>query len=136
MENKGTILYADDELSMRKLMGIVFENYFPNHAIEVFENGTSLENRLTNGIENVRLVLTDNQMPGITGSEIIRRYSQKEAFNGVPFVLYYAGDESIGKSLKEEGYASAYLLKPCGMKELADTLERVLNSSESKESSQ
>lgn len=128
MENKGTILYADDEPSIRNLMKIILGSEFPNHHIEVFEDGSSLERRLTNGIENVRLVLTDNQMPGITGREIIRKYAKQSGFEQIPFVLCYAGDGSIGRSLVDEGYASAYLRKPVGLSDLKNTLKNVLEN--------
>ena len=129
MENKGTILYAEDEPSMRNLMRNIFESYFPNHVIEVFEDGSSLENRLTNGVENVSLVLTDNQIPGITGSEIIRKYSQTDAFKKIPFIIF-TSEKDVGERSKEEG-AFDYLPKPVSLGGINSAIRRALSNSES-----
>ncbi len=125
MENEGRILYAEDEPSIRNLMGYFFKDYFPNHVIEVFEDGSSLESRLTNGIENVRLVLIDNKMPGIKGSEIIRKYSQTVPFEKIPFIIFTAEDE-VGERSKEEG-AFAYLPKPSSFEDINSVIKRALS---------
>lgn len=128
MENKGTILYADDEPRIRDLVAAILETDFPSHVIEVFADGSSLEKRLMQGTENVKLVVTDNDMPGIIGSEIIKKYSKKPGLEQIPFVLCYAGNESLGASLVREGYASAYLSKPFEIKDLKRTVEDALSS--------
>ena len=128
MEDKEIILYADDEPSMGKLVACILEIDFPAHTLEVFRDGSSLEERLMKGTENVRLVVTDNDMPGIIGSEIIKKYAKKPGFEQIPFVLCYAGNISLGESLVNEGYAFSYLEKPFGIKDLRRTLKNALDS--------
>ncbi len=67
-------------------------------------------------------------MPGIIGSEIIKKYSKKPGFEQIPFVLCYAGNVSLGASLVREGYAFSYLEKPFGIKDLVKTLKNALGS--------
>lgn len=106
MKNKKTILMADDDQSARKLYSEIFDMAFPDYHLEVFEDGTSLKGRLEKSIENVALVSTDNQMPGIPGNELIKEYAKK-----VPMILVYGGAQHIGETAVENG-AIGYLLKP------------------------
>ena len=121
--SKSTILYAEDSESMRKLMMGVFEEYFPKRYLEVFENGTSLEERLKQGSEGVSLVFTDNSMPGIDGSEIIRKYYQTKEFKRIPFILFTA-EENVGERLEKEGLC-VYLAKPSPINVIIEAINKV-----------
>ncbi|HEA46308.1 MAG TPA: response regulator, partial [Candidatus Pacearchaeota archaeon] len=68
-ENKGIILVADDDPSLIKTTEMLIDMGFPGFKIEPFEDGTSLEERLNQDVSDVRLVITDNTMPGPNGSE-------------------------------------------------------------------
>lgn len=106
MEKQKSILLAEDDECIRHLFYEFMKISFPEYEIETFEDGTSLQGRLEKNIENVKVVITDNQMPGITGSEIIKDYAKK-----VPMVLVYGGKEYIGEEAIKNG-AVGYLLKP------------------------
>ena len=107
-ENK--ILIADDDGMQRDLHHSLFEFRFPEFDLEFFAEGSSLENRLNTNLNDVRLVITDNHMPGITGSEIIQKYAKKLEFSKIPFILCYGGEEIIGKKAVENG-AFGYIIK-------------------------
>jgi len=108
------ILIADDDKTVRKMMSMVLDEGFPNYGIESFEDGTSLNERLKQGsLENVCMVITDNQMPGIDGLEIIREHTPR--LPKIPFILHYGGDEEIGKEAVRSG-AYASVLKPINLK--------------------
>jgi CheY-like chemotaxis protein len=77
MESKGKILIADDKEPQRELVSEFIGILFPEYKLEVFEEGESLKNRLEGLVgkeTNVKLVLTDNQMPGYEGSKLIEKY--------------------------------------------------------------
>ena len=133
MENKGIILYADDDFGTRDIVKKLIEFDFPAYITEFFGDGSSLEERLMKGTENVKLVVTDNEMPGITGlgitgSAIIRKYSKEPGFENIQFVLCYAGNKSLGASLVRDGYAFSFLSKPFGIDDFTKTLEDALAS--------
>lgn len=125
---RNKILVADDEKFMRRLMGQILEQEFSEFEIEFFEDGSSLESRLNNGVENVRMAVIDHEMPGVHGSELIRRYASKPELRKTPFILLYGGDESIGEQAVKDG-AFAYLLKPSGIKLMPETIRAALNDS-------
>lgn len=137
-ENKGIILYAEDDPDMRGHIGEILKRNFPAFDTELFEDGTSLESRLNDGIANVRLVITDNNMPGIRGSEIIDKYAQVGSFNHIPFILFYFGDKSTGEFLASKYDNVSYLLKQGELQSFEELIRESLDYPERKltESSQ
>ena len=75
-------MLADDDAAIRSIQKRILNGEFKEMIVDEFSNGTSLDERIRGKIDNVTLIITDNEMPGISGSEIIRRYAQK--FN-IPF---------------------------------------------------
>ena len=122
------ILFADDDKNVRETMLMFLDMRFPSYGVESFKEGTSLEKRLKQGsLENVCMVITDNQMPGIEGSEIIRIYASK--FPEIPFILYYGGDEEIGEEAVRNR-ACAYVLKPISLKKFYPIIRDALSKRE------
>ncbi|MCK4552657.1 response regulator [Candidatus Pacearchaeota archaeon] len=128
MEKNKLIIYAEDVKSLRDMAGDFFKELLPDYDIELYEDGTSLDGRLEKDVKNVGIVLTDNEMPGINGNEIIKRYSRKEGFENIPFILIYAGAEDIGEEALRNG-ASAYFIKPVSYVDIAKVVERILGGS-------
>ena len=81
---KGIILYAEDNDSIRSACERMIRAILPDFVPQIFEDGTSLEERLKEDVSDVRLVITDDTMPGISGSDIIRGYAKKEGFEQIP----------------------------------------------------
>ena len=124
-----TILYAEDDAMVRGTYERFFRRFFPDNPLETFNDGNSLERRLSGNLDGVSLVFTDNQMPGKTGGEIIREYARRKEFEGVPFILFYAGEPIIGKVAVENG-AFAYLDKGSSLDELKGVIKQALDLSE------
>lgn len=122
-----TILYAEDTPEGRKV-GIEFlQIALPNHNIISVVSGNALEEKLNDDIGDLRVVITDNSiLPGPNGSEIIREYAQREGFEHIPFILYYAGDGSTGEMLAKEYDNVFYLPKSAGLQYFKEFLKGVL----------
>ena len=119
MKDKNVILYAEDDSSVRSVNEMFLKNCFSDLIIETFEDGTSLEKRLNDGVDRVCMVVTDNDMPGITGLEIIKRYAGKFNF---PFILNSTSpDEVISKAVEAGAF---YVPKP-GCPELVEGVKEV-----------
>ncbi len=121
-ENKGIIFLADDEPSVLDANRRLVRACFPGFVPETFKDGNSLEERLKNDVSGVRLVITDNNMPGIKGSDLIEKYAR---ILDVKFILYYAGDNSIGEDAVKNG-AFGYLKKPSELSDFEDLVRRAL----------
>ncbi len=117
------ILIADDVDSVRKITSLMIGHHFKDYEIETFEDGNSLNGRLEKDVKNVSLIVTDNSMPGMKGSEIITKYAGKL---NVPFILAYGGEIEIGKKAVEDG-AYAFIRKPFNMSDLISLAEKAMN---------
>ena len=119
------ILLAEDDENLRKLFEELIHDSFPDYLIESFVDGNSLVERLEREVMDVRLVVTDNKMPGIFGSKIIKQYAKTPKFKDIPFVLC-SGDELIRDQSIEEG-AFEFILKPISIIEYNRILSDALS---------
>jgi len=119
-EKEKIVLHADDDPTIRLVLGKILKSTFPDAKIEPFEDGTSLEKRFLQAPQ-ADLVVTDNSMPRLTGLDFIQRYSRLVP---VPIILV-SGDYGIEQKAKEYGVA-AYLQKPFELKEFVETVRQIL----------
>jgi len=120
---KKTILIADDDKPIRSMMKRVFGIYLSDYNKEYFSNGTQLDKRLKEKPKGIAAVLTDDDMPGIRGLEIIKKYCNNPDYKGIPFFLFYGGrDCEIGEQALKNG-AKGYFRKPIGLSILTDKLK-------------
>ncbi len=138
---RNKILVADDEEYIRNLIFRILVRAIPNFEadgfeVELFPDGTSLEARLNKGIGNVGLVITDNDMPGVSGGELIKKYALRPEFSRIPFILQYGGPSDTGMTAIENG-AFTYITKPSSAVQTSRIIKGALDySSEVTASSQ
>ena len=123
MKRKGLIYVADDENGPMKLIVSAIEMLFPayENRIDQFVDGEDLYVGIKENYINLDLVLTDNNMPGMDGINVIRKcvYSCPD----VPFVLM--SGFNVRKEALEAG-ARDFIEKPFKMEELERVLSRYL----------
>jgi len=128
MENKGTILYAEDDSVVRELFSEFFGMRFPDYGLKLYEGGTFLRNKLEELIikpNNTKLIITDNDVPDLDeGIKIIEDYSQKLK---IPFILAFGGSDSMGEDVIRKG-AYSYILKPFNLQEFSGLIQKALDS--------
>jgi DNA-binding NtrC family response regulator len=120
---KKTIVFADDDEFVREFVSKCIRKYLPEVSLEICKDGISLEKRLQQGAKGINLILTDNQMPCIDGSEIIKKYAR--SLEKIPFILYYGGENEIGEQAVKDG-AFAYALKGSGSSKMIELIKKAL----------
>lgn len=124
MQKRIHILVVDDELSMRQFLQILLErNKFRVTTAESAEIALSLFAK-----SDFDLVLSDLNLPGLDGIELMRRLKEAGAgaANAVPVILITAfGTAASAVEAMKEG-ACDYVLKPFDNEELLRTIERAL----------
>lgn len=125
MEKQKNILYAEDNLFTRNMVLMWLEEELRETNFERYDDGYSLEKRLQQGPDGIDLVLTDNNMPGPKGGEIIRKYARAPGFDKIPFILYYGGEPEIGERAVSDG-AFAYFEKGEEALKLIQLIKRAL----------
>lgn len=118
---KRTILYADDNNYMRSMFESLAPIFFEEYNLESFENGGDLIERIDRNTSDLALIVTDNEMPVLTGSEIIKNYAPRI---NVPFVLWYGGEKKIGEEALVNG-ARKYFIKCSNEKTPIDIMKEL-----------
>lgn len=121
MENKLKVLYIDDE----PINIMLFENIFKRkYIIKTAESGfEGLE--LLQENQDIRVVISDMNMPGMTGLEFIQK--AKAIYPDISFYILTGYD--ITKEIMEalnEGLIDRYFKKPFNMKEIDSTINESL----------
>jgi DNA-binding NtrC family response regulator len=120
--SKGNILVVDDEASARTALAELLRT--EGYAIETAADGFKALARLEDFAAD--LVLTDLNMPGIDGVELLRKV--KETHPGLPVVLMtaFGGVETAVAAMREG--AADYLTKPLNTDELVIVLARTIET--------
>lgn len=128
-----TILIVEDEEACATTLEIALWDIH-GVAVEMVTNGRAAMELL--GREDVQLevLITDLQLPGMDGFELIERVRAHPAYQAVP-VLVISGDgqPDTPDRVRRLG-VQGHFLKPYSPLEVRKTLERILNASSQKAS--
>jgi DNA-binding response OmpR family regulator len=121
---KKSILCVDDDADSRELLIYLFEEKgFEVTACETLEECLSEARKKT-----FSAVVMDNHFVGATSLEACREI---RAFNPTTPIIFYSGEarqSEIDKAM--EAGADKYLIKPLGLSELVETVERLIEQTQ------
>ena|SRR3989338_10865278 len=122
------ILVADDEPAIRDIFVMALASR--GYLVDTVENGQALLNRLLTGKEKYDLVITDNNMPLMTGIQALQRIRTNDRFKDLPVIVCTGiPDTEKERIVKEAG--GEFLQKPVSIDDLRIAVEKML--AESKE---
>ena len=117
--SKGRILCVDDNPDSRDLVRFMLQE--DGYDVTCLESGREALALVEN--ESFDLLILDNWMPGLTGTEVtqlIRRFDQT-----TPILFYTAAAFEAHKKAALDAGAQAYLVKPVGLDELLDEVQKL-----------
>jgi DNA-binding NtrC family response regulator len=118
------VLYVDDELDNLFTLGVSLSKWF---NIITLENPTqALE---TIGKEDIKVLVTDQRMPKLTGLELAKRVQEKFPLVIIIILTAYDDNETMLNALNQGGIFR-YLLKPCDIQDLRQTLDSAFDAQE------
>lgn len=118
--SKGRILCMDDNLDSRELVGFMLqENGYDVTCIESGREALALLEH-----ECFDLLILDNWMPGLTGTEVTQRIRHFD--QTTPIIFYTAAANEAHQKAALDAGAQAYLVKPVGVDELLDEVEKLI----------
>jgi CheY-like chemotaxis protein len=120
------ILVADDEIHIIHVVAIKLRN----NGYDVVSAHNGAEAYELACAEKPDIVVTDYQMPSMTGIELIERLRANEELKDVPVVLLTARSFAITQEQQAELGVAACLSKPFSPKELLKTLQDILHQQE------
>lgn len=121
---KRRLLIAEDERLIRSdYVEFLTEQ---GYIVDAVENGELLLEKLRTSKENYDIVITDNDMPVLTGIEIMRAIHEDPRFNNLPVIMISA---YITNEMEDEikGFGYTLLNKPISLSNIAKTVESILN---------
>ena len=116
------VLVVDDEIHIVQVVAIKLRNNGFN--VITCENGREALELASN--EKPDIIVTDFQMPVMTGLELVENLRSRPDTADIPVVMLTARGFAIEDERKEELKISASLSKPFSPRELLGTVEEVL----------
>jgi DNA-binding NtrC family response regulator len=117
---KGKLLIVDDEAAARSALAAMLKG--EGYEVETAADGFKALGRLEEF--SADLVLTDLNMPGIDGVELLRKLKEFDVELPVVLMTAFGGVETAVSAMREG--AADYLTKPLNLDELSIVLERAL----------
>ncbi len=116
------VLVVDDEIHIVQVVAIKLRNN--GFAVVTAENGQDAFNLACN--ETPDVIVTDFQMPGMTGVELIENLRNRPATADVPVIMLTARGFAIDDEQKQNLKISVCLSKPFSPREVLQCVEEVL----------
>jgi CheY-like chemotaxis protein len=102
------VLVIDDDLMMREVFQALLEA--GGYDVAVAVDGPDGLDRLSGAPADV--VMVDNQMPGLSGGDVVRRLRADPSTRHLAIVLMSGGTAEVVSALAQEAGADGYLVKP------------------------
>jgi len=120
------VLVVDDEIHIVHVVAIKLRNngydvITANNGAEAFELACR---------EDPDIIVTDFQMPVMTGLELARKLRETEATRDIPVIILTARNFAISQEQQDELQISECISKPFSPKELLGSIEDILYQKE------
>ncbi|MFO7781363.1 MAG: response regulator [Spirochaetia bacterium] len=117
------VLFIDDSVSMRQMTSLILSG--AGYEVVQATNGAEGLEKLASDID---LVITDFNMPGMNGIEVIRSIREGEVARSVPILMLTTESEESKKQEGREAGATAWMTKPFDKEGLLATVKKITDS--------
>ncbi len=114
------ILVVDDEADFRDELKDCLEDY---EVIEASDGAQAI--KLLKHANEIALIILDVNLPGITGTEVLREIRKTNPNLGIIILTGYSSKDVAIDALK--GHADDYIEKPIDIDKLKEVIERILS---------
>ncbi len=116
------VLVVDDEIHIVHVVAIKLRNN--GYEVIPAENGADAFELACK--EKPDIIVTDFQMPVMTGLELVEKLRRNEATKDIPVIMLTARGFAVEDEQKEDLQISRFLSKPFSPKELLRSIEDIL----------
>lgn len=117
-----TILTVDDSASMRQMIKLTLAGAGYN-VLEAGDGNQGLSTARGNAVD---MVLTDLNMPGMDGLQLVKELRKLSTFTGVPIVLLTTESDAERKAQAKAAGATGWITKPFQPEQLLSVTKKVL----------
>jgi two-component system chemotaxis response regulator CheY len=131
-KNPGAILVVEDSASCATTLELALSNVV---GLNVILAGTALEalGMLSQAAPVVRAVITDLNMPRMSGFELIENIRRGHRHPGLPIIVVSGDTDPRAPDRARAAGADAYFSKPFSPARLRQKLEQLLNANRTRE---
>ena len=119
-----TIFLVDDSLTILLSISNILQK--AGYAIEKASNGEEALKKFNAGVK-VDLLMTDLNMPGMNGIELIQKVRTLPAYKFMPILFLTTESQQSKKAEAKAAGASGWIVKPATADELLNTIKLVLH---------
>lgn len=120
---KEHLVVIDDDVMLLKVVSRILRR--AGFRVSAFENGVAAINAILDPKESVDLLITDQTMPEITGTEVAKRILDRKP--NFPIILTTGYSESITREKALESGFTELLMKPVGKNELLTSIQKIFS---------
>jgi two-component system alkaline phosphatase synthesis response regulator PhoP len=120
------VLVVDDEIHIVHVVAIKLRNN--GYEVETANNGAEAYEYACRNKPDI--IVTDFQMPTMTGMELVEKLRQNEDTKNIPIIMLTARSFAIPKERQEQLKISNCLSKPFSPRELLGNIEDILYQKE------
>ena len=120
------VLVVDDEIHIVHVVAIKLRNN--GYEVETANNGVEAYEYACRNRPDI--IVTDFQMPTMTGMELVEKLRQNEDTKNIPIIMLTARSFAIPKEKQEQLKISNCLSKPFSPRELLSNIEDILYQKE------
>jgi two-component system chemotaxis response regulator CheY len=118
-----TIFLVDDSTTMLMSLSEILQKAGFN--VQTAPDGADALSQLKNGLKP-DLIITDQNMPGLTGIELIRETRKLAAFRFTPILMLTTESQQAKRQEGKAAGATGWLVKPVAGKDLLGVIKQVL----------
>ncbi|MEA2085229.1 MAG: response regulator [Thermodesulfobacteriota bacterium] len=117
------ILVVDDFATMRRIVKNILKQLGYNNIVEADDGTTALEILEK---EKVDLIISDWNMPKMTGLDLLKNVRNNAEMAGTPFIMVTAEAQQDNIILAVKAKVSQYIVKPFTAETLGEKIDKVL----------
>ncbi|WP_022662344.1 chemotaxis response regulator CheY [Paucidesulfovibrio longus] len=118
------ILVVDDFSTMRKIIKNILRQLGFENVVEADDGTTAWE---TLNKDNIDFIVSDWNMPKMTGIELLRKVRGSEEYADVPFLMVTAEAQQENIIEAVQAKVSNYIVKPFTPETLGDKINKIFN---------
>lgn len=122
-DNPATILIVDDNRATRRVLKSLLNNLGYAHLIEAAEGKEALQLMREH---EVALIISDWNMPELTGYELLKTVKADDRLHAIPFIMVTSLDQPEDILLSIEAKVDEYIVKPFTRVVLEKKIKKVL----------
>ena len=123
MDTSIKVLIVDDFATMRRILKNILKQLGFKNLVEADDGTTAWEVLEGQGID---LIISDWNMPKMTGLELLKKVRESDKFKTVPFLMVTAEAQKQNVIEAVQAGVSNYVVKPFTAEAISEKLEKIL----------